>query len=39
MSIIMVETYVVHAEKSMEFTTLLHELLNSRKLTHSFSKV
>jgi hypothetical protein len=31
MSIIMVETYVVHAEKSMEFTTLLHEFLKFKK--------
>jgi hypothetical protein len=31
MSIIMVETYVVHAEKSMEFTTLLDEFLKFKE--------
>jgi len=31
MSIIMVETYVVHADKSTEFTTLLNEFLKFKK--------
>ena len=31
MSIIMVETYVVHAEKTTEFTILLHEFLKFKK--------
>jgi hypothetical protein len=31
MSIIMVETYVVHAEKSTEFTTLLNEFLKFKQ--------
>jgi hypothetical protein len=31
MSIIMVETYVVHAEKTTEFTTLLNEFLKFKK--------
>jgi hypothetical protein len=31
MSIIMVETYVVHSDKSTEFTTLLNEFLKFKK--------